>query len=83
MAKAKSKPEHRSAAIKKGNICQTRQIKVTKTCYLYKLKGDNSGAGRPIPWIQLKGHWLQNAGFTIDTPVKVRVMDGCIVLTTE
>jgi hypothetical protein len=48
-----------------------------------KLKDDPVGAGRPIPWIQLKGYWLQKAGFEIDTPVKVRVMEGCLVLTTE
>jgi len=33
--------------------------------------------------IQMKGHWLQQAGFEIDTPVKIRVMDGCLVLTAE
>ena len=31
----------------------------------------------------MKGHWLRQAGFEIDTPIKVRVMDGCLVLTTE
>jgi hypothetical protein len=32
---------------------------------------------------QLKGHWLIQAGFTIDSPVKVRIMQGCLVLTAE
>jgi len=61
-----------------------RQIKVTKTHYDYRLKSQppNSGS-RPIPWLQLKGHWLKQAGFEIDTPVTVRVMEGCLVLTTE
>ena len=36
-----------------------------------------------MPWIQMKGHWLDQAGFSIDTPVTVRVMEGCLVLTTE
>jgi hypothetical protein len=31
----------------------------------------------------MKGHWLDQAGFAIDTPVTVRVMDGCLVLTAE
>ncbi|MCG7928913.1 MAG: type I toxin-antitoxin system SymE family toxin [Candidatus Thiodiazotropha lotti] len=35
-----------------------------------------------MPWIQLKGYWLKHAGFEINTPVKVRVMNGCLVLTT-
>ncbi|MEJ2611495.1 MAG: SymE family type I addiction module toxin [Candidatus Thiodiazotropha sp.] len=33
--------------------------------------------------MQLKGHWLQQAGFEINALVKVRVMNGCLVLTTE
>jgi uncharacterized protein (DUF433 family) len=36
-----------------------------------------------VPWIQIKGYWLQQAGFEINTPVKVRVMKGCLVLTVE
>ena len=47
------------------------------------LKDNPGGAGRPIPWIQLKGYWLQQAGFEIDTPLKVRVMPGCLVVTVE
>jgi toxic protein SymE len=50
---------------------------------LRKLKDDPTGAGRPVPWIQLKGYWLQQAGFEINTSVKVRVMNGCLVLTSE
>jgi toxic protein SymE len=48
-----------------------------------KLKEDPVGAGRPVPWIHLKGHWLNQAGFEISTPVKIRVMHGCLVLTAE
>jgi transposase len=36
-----------------------------------------------VPWIQLKGYWLNHAGFQINTPVKVRVMEGCLVLTVQ
>ena len=38
-------------------------------------------APRPVPWVQLKGYWLEAAGFIIDMPIKVRVMEGCVVLT--
>jgi hypothetical protein len=31
----------------------------------------------------MKGHWLDQAGFTIDTPVTVRVMEGCLVLIAD
>lgn len=54
-----------------------------KGCHTRKLKNDPVGAGRPVPWIQLKGHWLNQAGFQINTPVKVRVMEGCLVLTVQ
>ncbi|WP_428637238.1 SymE family type I addiction module toxin [Shewanella sp.] len=71
------------ARLTKSKTCQERNIKVNQSHYMRKLKDDPVGAGRPVPWIQLKGHWLQQAGFTINTPVKVRVMDGCLVLTAE
>ncbi len=60
-----------------------RRIKVNQQHYMTPLKNNPSSAGRPVPWIQMKGHWLQQAGFEIDTPVKIRVMDGCLVLTAE
>ncbi|WP_353375032.1 SymE family type I addiction module toxin [Microbulbifer sp. NBRC 101763] len=37
----------------------------------------------PVPWIQLKGKWLAKAGFNIDTPIKIEVNDGKLVLTAE
>ncbi|WP_444901921.1 SymE family type I addiction module toxin [Microbulbifer sp. SSSA007] len=36
-----------------------------------------------MPWIQLKGKWLAKAGFNIDTPIKIEVNDGKLVLTAE
>ncbi|MEW5251107.1 SymE family type I addiction module toxin [Microbulbifer sp. 2201CG32-9] len=53
--------------------------------YEYHLKAQSpySGNRRSVPWIQMKGHWLRQAGFEINTPVKVRVMAGCLVLTVE
>ena len=38
-------------------------------------------APQPVPWVQLKGYWLAAAGFSIDAPIRVRVMEGCLVLT--
>lgn len=34
-----------------------------------------------IPAITMKGQWLETAGFATGTPVDVKVMEGCIVLT--
>ena len=36
-----------------------------------------------VPWINLQGQWLEKAGFAINTPLKVRVMEGCLVVTVE
>jgi len=36
-----------------------------------------------IPWIRLRGLWLSQAGFTPQSRVRVRIMDKCLVLTTD
>ena len=70
--------------LSKSRTCQERYIKVHEIHYGYRLKEQPSSAGdRPVPWLQMRGHWLRDAGFEIHTPVKVRVMDGCLVLTIE
>ena len=38
---------------------------------------------QPAPSISMQGKWLDQVGFPIDQPVKVRAMEGCIVLTAE
>lgn len=72
------------ARLRKSKICGERFIKVNQSYYDYRLKTQSLYTGsRPIPCLQMKGHWLQQAGFEINTPVKIRVMDGCLVLTVE
>jgi len=63
-------------------ICHTKKIKIGHMVYEYRRKTKNDSQAK-VPWLQLKGHWLDQAGFSIDTPVTVRVMKGCLVLTTE
>lgn len=36
-----------------------------------------------LPWIRLRGLWLQQAGFSPHARIRVRVMQGCLVITTE
>ena len=81
MARNDSTTPHRRSP--KSKVCQTRYIKVNEYTYVHKLKDDHIGAGRPVPLLQVRGYWLKQAGFEINTPVKVRVMDGCLVLTTQ
>ncbi len=80
MAKRNGTPEHRSAQEKSSKI---RKLKVRKSFYPYK-PGDayaNQFKGYPtVPLIQLKGYWLNKAGFTIDTELAVHVKDSCITI---
>ena len=62
----------------------TRQIKVCRYYSDYQPKQAPPYAGTPVvPWIRLKGKWLQQAGFDIDTPVTIEVKQGQLVLTAQ
>ena len=81
MAKAHSTPRRRRVV---PRSCQERRVKVKRGYYErpFRQQADESySAPRPVPWVQLKGYWLEQAGFIIDMPIKVRVMEGCLVLT--
>ena len=80
MTKADDKSGSRLQQSKKTE----RYIKVNQIHYEYRSKQQSNNTGNcAVPWIQMKGHWLRQAGFEIDTPIKVRVMNGCLVLTSE
>ncbi|WP_428634000.1 SymE family type I addiction module toxin [Sedimenticola sp.] len=54
--------------------------------YYYYTPTKDAPPGTPnhpvtVPWMQLKGRWLQAAGFTIGARVRVRVKPGRLVLT--
>jgi toxic protein SymE len=36
-----------------------------------------------VPWIRMRGKWLARAGFNPDTRIRVRVMEGCLVITAD
>jgi len=85
MADSDHTPERRSP---KNKVCYTRSLTVRKgTCSRIKKDKDHAHFDRTIyssvPWINIRGQWLEKAGFTIQTPITVRVMDGCLVLTVE
>ena len=68
MTKSDSTTKH----IFKSNVCHTRQLKV---------RAKSKKSTHPIGQIELKGQWLTQAGFTIDSRVTVKVMAQCIVLS--
>jgi toxic protein SymE len=36
-----------------------------------------------MPWIRLRGRWLEQAGFFPQARVRVRIIQGCLVITTD
>lgn len=58
-----------------------RKLKVRETYHSYQLS-QRCRDRTPVGEIHLKGHWLIEAGFAIDTPVTVHVKEGCLVVTT-
>ena len=73
---------HTRASRSTKPFSQQRQLKVREAYHTYQLQ-QNRNDRTSVGEIHLKGHWLIQAGFDINTPVTIRVMDGCLVLTTE
>ena len=41
------------------------------------------GAPRDTPFLRVAGKWLAQAGFPVDTKVKIKVVKGCLVITKD
>lgn len=56
-----------------------RLLSITGSCYEYQLDGRWP---RPpeVPYLRLRGYWLQHAGFSAGQCVRVHVADGCITI---
>lgn len=89
MANRNNKLESRSAKVKSSKKPEKfpyhRQFKVRKSQYYYQY-GDFQPRNHyrpviPVPWINIKGYWLNEAGFSIDTPLQVKIEEGRIILT--
>jgi len=90
MAKHNDKLETRSTKAKSSKKIRkfphSRKLKVRESVYFYQY--DQCFRSRnpccppvPVPWINIKGYWLNKVGFTIGTPLKVRVSKGRIFLS--
>ena len=85
MAAHKHTPERRSS---KGKGYQIRNLKVRQKQYTRIVKDRHHRTFdrtlfSTVPWISLQGQWLDRAGFSIHTPIKVWVLENCLVLTVE
>ena len=89
MAKRNDKLESRSTKVKSSKKSRIfpyyRQFKVRKSYYFYQY-GDFQPRDRyrpvkSVPWINIQGYWLNEAGFSIGTIVRVKISKNRIVLT--
>ena len=55
-----------------------KHMRLLTVCYFPQPK-----SRRPVPWIRLSGLWLEQAGFTPRSAIRVRVMPDCLVITKE
>jgi hypothetical protein len=60
-----------------------RKLKVRKGHWDYVLKSNPSSGNRAAPFILLKGIWLEQAGFTVDTPLSIKVDDGRLSIVRD
>ena len=88
MAKRTIPPEPRSAqAFSSNNASQPtsyRNLKVRKGYYPHQYHAQKQySAPKPVPWVEIKGYWLNQAGFSIGTPLSVQVQNGCITIKPQ
>ena len=59
-----------------------RLLSITGSCYEYQLHGRWP---RPpeVPYLRLRGYWLQQAGFSAGQRVKVHVADECVTIVPQ
>ena len=60
-----------------------RQLKVGYVSIRHADSQDMTTYYNRCPGLNLKGHWLEEAGFDTDTPVEVRVLPGCLIITAQ
>jgi hypothetical protein len=56
-----------------------RLLNISGSCYEYQLDGRWP---RPpqVPFLRLRGYWLQQAGFSVGQRVRVHIADQCITI---
>jgi Toxin SymE, type I toxin-antitoxin system len=58
---------------------RSRLLSISGSCYDYQLDGRWP---RPpeVPFLRLRGYWLQQAGFEVGQRVRVHITDQCITI---
>ena len=68
---------------KKPHFPYQRQLKVRKGHYEYQysdLYPRINHCPEPVPWVNIKGYWLKQAGFLIGTELLVTIRKGEIII---
>lgn len=60
---------------------EDRRLKVRKGYRDYSLKSRRHSGNPTVPFVLLKGTWLEEAGFVINLPVRVEVSNRRLVIT--
>ena len=78
------KTNHHSKNKKKSKT--VRHLKVRKSYYPYQFDQNPDQPYRtaqPVPWVEIKGFWLNEMGFTIDTELAVEIANGCLLIRAK
>lgn len=49
----------------------------------YSYKRSHRRPLQPVPYLRLRGHWLEDAGFAVGQRVHVDVIDGHIIISPD
>ncbi len=74
---------HSTGNRRPAKIPAERRLTVGTQYYEYPNRTLEPRPSRQVPWLQMRGDWLAAAGFDIQTPVRVRVMPGYLVVTID
>ena len=68
-----------------SRIRSQRKIKTGSLYYDYQSLSQKQSHQGPVtvPWLQLKGKWLAQAGFSINSQVTVSIGKECLLLTVD
>ena len=61
----------------------TKRATIQTTNYPPLKSDPGCGAWRKIPWLNLRGHWLNEAGFAIGTPYTIAVYEKKLIFTAD
>jgi toxic protein SymE len=59
---------------------RTKTIRRGKLHGRYQLLSNHWHGGRNVPWLNIRGLWLEDAGFKVGDPIEIAVSNGKLVI---